>query len=195
MASITPAISVLSALEGLNEATASFKPLVMPMAVAILVGLFATQRFGTETIGRAFGPVMLAWFFVIALLGAAAIARHPAVLAAVDPRYAVVYLAHAGAGGILVLGGVFLCITGGEALYADMGHFGKQSIRRSWYFIVLPALLLSYAGQTAFMLGRAAARVIRSSSLRRAGLCIRWWCWPRSPPSSPARPSSPAPSR
>ena len=149
---ITPAISVLSALEGLNEVTASFKPLVMPMAVAILVGLFATQRFGTETIGRAFGPVMLAWFFVIALLGAAAIARHPAVLAAVDPRYAVVYLAHAGAGGILVLGGVFLCITGGEALYADMGHFGKQSIRRSWYFIVLPALLLSYAGQTAFML-------------------------------------------
>jgi KUP system potassium uptake protein len=149
---ITPAISVLSALEGLNVVTDSFKPFVMPMAVAILVGLFAGQRFGTEKIGRAFGPVMLAWFVVIAVLGGVAIAHHPAVVAALDPRYAVDFLRHAGATGFLVLGGVFLCITGGEALYADMGHFGKASIRRSWYIIVLPALLLSYAGQTAFLL-------------------------------------------
>jgi len=149
---ITPAISVLSALEGVNVVTSAFKPFVMPAAVAILVGLFAAQRFGTEKIGRAFGPVMLLWFIVIAALGAAGISRHPGVLAAIDPRYAVGFLAHSGSVGFLVLGGVFLCITGGEALYADMGHFGKGPIRWSWYAVVLPALLLSYAGQTAFLL-------------------------------------------
>lgn len=151
---ITPAISVLSALEGLNVVTDSFKPFVMPIAVAILVGLFAAQRFGTESIGRLFGPVMLLWFLVIATLGVAAIAHHPAVIAALDPRHAINFLRHSGSVGFLVLGGVFLCITGGEALYADMGHFGKASIRRSWYFIVLPALLLSYAGQTAFLMDK-----------------------------------------
>jgi KUP system potassium uptake protein len=151
---ITPAISVLSALEGVNVVTASFKPYVMPAAVAILVGLFAAQRYGTEKIGRAFGPIMVIWFLVIALLGATAIAKHPGVIAALDPRYAVGYLAHAGRVGFMVLGGVFLCITGGEALYADMGHFGKGPIRLAWYAIVLPALLLSYAGQTAFMMDK-----------------------------------------
>jgi KUP system potassium uptake protein len=149
---ITPAISVLSALEGINVATASFKPFVMPMAVAILIGLFATQRYGTEKIGRAFGPVMMLWFIVIALLGVSAIAKHPGVLIAVDPRYAIEFLRHSEKDGLLILGGVFLCITGGEALYADMGHFGKSPIRLSWYLIVLPALLLSYAGQTAYLL-------------------------------------------
>ena len=151
---ITPAISVLSALEGLNAVTASFKPYVMPMALVVLIALFATQRFGTEKIGRAFGPVMLLWFCVIAALGVAAISHHPAVVAALDPRYAISFLTHAGSVGFLVLGAVFLCITGGEALYADMGHFGKTSIRRSWYIIVLPALLLSYAGQTAYLLDK-----------------------------------------
>src|SRR5580692_6822361 len=149
---ITPAISVLSALEGLNVVTDSFKPFIMPIAVVILIGLFAAQRFGTEKIGRAFGPVMLLWFLVIAALGMAAIVRHPSVVAALDPRYAVEFLRHSGGSGILVLGGVFLCITGGEALYADMGHFGKASIRRSWYLVVLPALLVSYAGQTAYLM-------------------------------------------
>jgi KUP system potassium uptake protein len=149
---ITPAISVLSAIEGVNVATDALKPFVMPMAVAILVGLFVSQRFGTQRIGRAFGPVMLLWFIVIALLGLFAIARRPEVLAALDPRHAVDFLRHAGGRGLLVLGGVFLCITGGEALYADMGHFGKGPIRWSWYSIVLPALLLSYAGQTAFVM-------------------------------------------
>jgi KUP system potassium uptake protein len=152
---ITPAISVLSALEGVNVATATLKPLVMPAAVVILVVLFATQRFGTERIGRAFGPVMLLWFIVIAALGVAAIAHHPGVLAAIDPRYALGFILHSGGRGLLVLGGVFLCITGGEALYADMGHFGKGPIRWSWYSIVLPALLLSYAGQTAFLMDKA----------------------------------------
>jgi KUP system potassium uptake protein len=151
---ITPAISVLSALEGINIITPSVKPFIMPAAVAILVSLFAAQRYGTEKIGRAFGPVMLIWFLVIALLGGAAIFRHPAVIVAIDPRYAINFLRHSGSTGVLVLGGVFLCITGGEALYADMGHFGKAPIRRSWYLIALPALLLSYAGQTAFLLDK-----------------------------------------
>src|SRR5882762_4374501 len=127
---ITPAISVLSALEGLNVVTDSLKTFIMPMAVVILIALFAAQRFGTEKIGRAFGPVMLLWFLVIADLGMTAIVRHPSVVAALDPRYAVEFLRHSGGSGLLVLGGVFLCITGGEALYADMGHFGKASIRR-----------------------------------------------------------------
>jgi KUP system potassium uptake protein len=151
---ITPAISVLSALEGVNVATDSFKPYVMPMAVLILIVLFTTQRFGTEKIGRAFGPIMLVWFVVIAVLGVSAILRHPEVLAALDPNHAVRFMTHAGGHGLLVLGGVFLCITGGEALYADMGHFGRGPIRLSWYTIALPALLLSYAGQTAFVMDK-----------------------------------------
>jgi len=151
---ITPAISVLSALEGVNAATDTLKPFVMPAAVVILVTVFAAQRFGTQSIGRAFGPVMLLWFAVIAVLGLAAIARHPQVLAALDPLCAVRFLVHSGNRGFLVLGGVFLCITGAEALYADMGHFGKGPIRWSWYSIVLPALLLSYAGQTAYLMDK-----------------------------------------
>src|SRR5277367_2325437 len=151
---ITPAISVLSALEGVNAVTDTFKPFVMPVAVVVLLVLFSAQRFGTEKIGRAFGPVMMLWFVVIAVLGAASILKHPAVVAAVDPRYAIRFMAASGRAGFLVLGGVFLCITGGEALYADMGHFGKTPIRRSWYMVVLPALLLSYAGQTAFLIDK-----------------------------------------
>ncbi|HEY6452052.1 MAG TPA: KUP/HAK/KT family potassium transporter [Steroidobacteraceae bacterium] len=151
---ITPAISVLSALEGVNVVTDSLRPLVMPAAVGILLALFALQRLGTERIGRAFGPIMLLWFIVIALLGAAGIARHPVVWTAIDPRHAIDFLAHNRAVALLVLGGVFLCITGGEALYADMGHIGKGPIRWSWYVIVLPALLLSYAGQTGLVLER-----------------------------------------
>jgi KUP system potassium uptake protein len=155
---ITPAISVLSALEGVNVVTNDLKPFVMPMAVVILLVLFSAQRFGTEKIGRAFGPVMMLWFLVIALLGIASILKHPQVIAAVDPRYAVRFMMASGRAGFLVLGGVFLCITGGEALYADMGHFGKGPIRRSWYAIVLPSLLLSYAGQTAFLLDQGTVR-------------------------------------
>lgn len=151
---ITPAISVLSALEGVNAVTSTFKPFVMPAAVVILLCLFASQRFGTEKIGRAFGPVMTLWFIVIATLGLVSIARHPGVVAALDPRYAVRFIVESGSAGFWVLGGVFLCITGGEALYADMGHFGKGPIRYSWYGIVLPSLLLSYAGQTAFLIDK-----------------------------------------
>src|SRR3984885_14005256 len=138
---ITPAISVLSAVEGVNVVTDALKPFVMPIAVTILIMLFAAQRFGTEKIGRAFGPIMLLWFIVIAVLGLSGIARNPHVLVAIDPRYAVEFLSHSGKVGFLILGGVFLCITGAEALYADMGHLGRAPIRQSWYWIVLPALL------------------------------------------------------
>ena len=149
---ITPAISVLSAVEGVNVATDALKPFVMPIAVGILIVLFAAQRFGIQKIGQAFGPIMLSWFIVIALLGLAGIARNPHVLAAVDPIHAIGFLAHSHGVGFVVLGAVFLCITGAEALYADMGHLGRGPIRRSWYCIVLPALLLSYAGQTALLM-------------------------------------------
>ncbi|WP_158912555.1 KUP/HAK/KT family potassium transporter [Caulobacter sp. S45] len=149
---ITPAISVLSALEGVNIVTSAMKPFIMPLAVVILFGLFVLQKFGTAIIGRAFGPIMLVWFVTIAVLGVGGIVRRPDVLAAVFPGYAISFLAHSGAVGPLVVGGVFLCITGGEALYADMGHIGRFPIRLSWYAVVLPALLLSYAGQTALLI-------------------------------------------
>jgi len=155
---ITPAISVLSAVEGVNVVTSALRPFVLPVSVLILVVLFAAQRFGTERIGRAFGPVMLLWFIVIAALGLSGIVRYPAVVAAVDPRHAIAFLAHHGASGLLVLGGVFLCITGAEALYADMGHLGRGPIRRSWYALVLPSLLLSYAGQTALLIEHGTIR-------------------------------------
>jgi KUP system potassium uptake protein len=150
---ITPAISVLSALEGLNVATDIFKPHVVSMAVVILFGLFAVQSRGTAQIAKAFGPVMLLWFAVIAALGVAGISRYPAVIAAVDPRYGIALLTGHGWSGIAVLGGVFLAMTGGEAMYADLGHIGRNPIRTSWYGIVLPALLLNYAGQVALYLG------------------------------------------
>jgi KUP system potassium uptake protein len=150
---ITPAISVLSALEGLNVVTDVFKPHLVSIAVAILFGLFAIQSHGTARISQASGPVMLLWFAVIAALGVAGISRYPAVIAAVDPRYGIALLTGHGWSGIAVLGGVFLAMTGGEAMYADMGHIGRNPIRTSWYAIVLPALLLNYAGQVALFLG------------------------------------------
>jgi KUP system potassium uptake protein len=149
---ITPAISVLSALEGLNIATPAVKPYVLPAAVVILVALFAIQPQGTARIGKAFGPIMCLWFLAIAVLGIAGIARHPTVLAAVNPLYGLRYLFSNGYASFLVLGGVFLCVTGAEALYADMGHFGSRPIRVAWSGIVLPSLLLNYAGQSAIVL-------------------------------------------
>lgn len=153
---ITPAISVLSALEGVNVVTSQLKPYIMPAAVVILIALFGVQRFGTSKIGALFGPTMLVWFVVIAALGVSGVLRNPAVLSAVDPRLALDFMRHGGPGALLVLGGVFLCITGGEALYADMGHFGKWPIRGAWFFIVLPALLLSYAGQVGLLIEKGA---------------------------------------
>jgi KUP system potassium uptake protein len=149
---ITPAISVLSALEGLNIATGAVQPYVLPGAVAILIALFAIQPQGTARIGKAFGPVMSVWFLAIAVMGIAGIVRHPAVLAALNPFYGMHFLLSNGFASFLTLGGVFLCVTGAEALYADMGHFGSRPIRLTWSFIVLPSLVLNYAGQSALVL-------------------------------------------
>jgi KUP system potassium uptake protein len=152
---ITPAISVLSSVEGLRLAAPSLEPYVLPASVLILVALFAIQPRGTGWIGRTFGPIMASWFVVIGVLGIAGIVRHPEVLAAFDPRWAIDYLGSGGATAFSVLGGVFLCVTGAEALYADMGHFGVRPIRFAWASIVFPSLVLNYAGQTALVLGGA----------------------------------------
>jgi len=152
---ITPAISVLSALEGLKLVAPSFNPYVLPAAVAVLIGLFAIQPQGTAKIGGAFGPIMALWFVVIGALGVWGIAQHPAVLWALDPRHGIEYLFSGGATSFLVLGGVFLCVTGAEALYADMGHFGATPIRLTWSALVFPCLVLNYAGQGALVLGGA----------------------------------------
>src|SRR5580693_1214751 len=149
---ITPAISVLSALEGMEQIAPSLQPYVLPASVAVLFALFVVQPLGTAKIGRAFGPIMFVWFAVIAALGVYGIARHPGVVGAINPLYGISYLANGGAKGFFVLGGVFLCVTGAEALYADMGHFGKVPIRRAWNFVVFPSLILNYAGQAAIVL-------------------------------------------
>jgi KUP system potassium uptake protein len=150
---ITPAISVLSALEGIKDPLPSFTPYVLPLSVLVLLALFALQPLGTARIGALFGPIMAIWFVTIGILGLAGIARHPDVLAALDPRVGLSYLFGHGITGFLVLGGVFLCATGAEALYADMGHFGAKPIRLSWYGLVLPTLVANYAGQTAVLVG------------------------------------------
>ena len=146
---ITPAISVLSALEGLNMATPALQSYVVPAAVAILLALFAIQSRGTASVGRLFGPVMLTWFAVIPLMGLAGIVRHPGVFAALNPAYGLSYLSSNGMTGFLVLRAVFLCVTGAEALYADMGHFGAGPIKLAWFGVVFPSLILNYAGQAA----------------------------------------------
>ena len=154
---VTPAISVLSALEGLDMATPVFRPYILPIAVVILVGLFAIQPMGTQKIGKAFGPVMLFWFAAIALMGISGILHHPAIFAALNPLCGLSYAVTHGVTGFLVLGGVFLCVTGAEALYADMGHFGPRPIRLSWFAVVFPSLILNYAGQAAIVLDGAPA--------------------------------------
>jgi KUP system potassium uptake protein len=149
---ITPAISVLSALEGLEIAAPSLTHYVLPAAVLILLLLFAVQPLGTSRIGAAFGPVMLVWFVAIGALGVWGISREPGVLVALNPLYGLRLLATNGMRGFAVLGGIFLCVTGAEALYADMGHFGKSPIRFAWSWIVFPCLVLNYAGQSAIAL-------------------------------------------
>jgi len=149
---ITPAISVLSAIEGLQIATPVFRPYVVPLTVVVLIGLFLVQRFGTAKMGAAFGPVMIVWFLVIALMGVMHIIREPRVLAAIDPRHGFHFFLVNRMAGFLVLGSVFLVVTGGEALYADMGHFGVKPIRITWFSFVFPSLLLNYFGQGAFLL-------------------------------------------
>jgi KUP system potassium uptake protein len=154
---ITPAISVLSAVEGAAIFQPSLHPFVVPMSVSVLVLLFLFQQRGTGAVGAIFGPVTMLWFVVLAALGVHGIARHPGVLEALNPAWAVSFFLHHGRLGFFVLGGVFLVVTGGEALYADMGHFGAQPIRLAWFALVLPALLLNYFGQGALVLEDPAA--------------------------------------
>jgi KUP system potassium uptake protein len=154
---ITPAISVVSAVEGLSVATPAFEHWVVPITIAVLAGLFAIQSRGTGSVGKLFGPVIVVWFLVLAGLGAASIAQTPAVLAALDPRHALRFAWHFPVLTFLVLGAVFLAITGAEALYADMGHFGRAPIRLAWFGLVFPALMINYFGQGALALRDPAA--------------------------------------
>ncbi len=154
---ITPAISVMSAVEGLKVAAPSLGPFVIPLTVAILVGLFWFQHRGTGQVGMVFGPVTLVWFAVLAVLGLGSIVSYPGVLRALNPLYGAAFLAGTGLRGFLVLGAVFLVVTGAEALYADLGHFGRRPIRLAWYTVVFPALVLNYFGQGAAVLRDPAA--------------------------------------
>ncbi|MBI1779013.1 MAG: potassium transporter Kup [Proteobacteria bacterium] len=150
---LTPAISVLSAIEGLEIATPLFKPYIIPLTLVVLLVLFMVQKRGTDVVGAYFGPVMCIWFAVLALLGTLEIVQHPMILAAVSPTYAIGFLGEHGWKGFAALGAVVLAVTGAEALYADMGHFGSGPIRRAWIWLVFPALILNYLGQGALVLG------------------------------------------
>jgi KUP system potassium uptake protein len=154
---ITPAITVLGAVEGLKVATPLFEPYIVPVTVVILVAVFAIQRHGTHRVGGLFGPIMVVWFVSIALVGASWLVEHPVVLTAVNPQHALTFFRAHGWHGFAVLGAVFLVVTGGEALYADMGHFGKRPIRIAWFGLVLPSLLLNYFGQGALLLANPQA--------------------------------------
>jgi KUP system potassium uptake protein len=154
---ITPAVSVLSSVEGLNVATSAAQPFIIPITVGILVGLFFLQSRGTQRIGMLFGPVMALWFVTIAALGVYGIAMHPAVLWAINPAYIVTFFAHHGIAGIVVFGAIVLCVSGVEALYADMSHFGRKPIALGWTVLVFPALVLNYFGQGGLVLTDAGA--------------------------------------
>jgi KUP system potassium uptake protein len=149
---ITPAISVLSAVEGVKVVEPSLESMVVPITIVILVALFSIQRFGTHVVGRIFGPVMVVWFAVIALLGIAQVAPHPEILKAVSPHYGVEFFADHFGVAFIALGSIVLTITGAEALYADMGHFGRAPIRRAWFLVVFPALIVNYMGQGSLIL-------------------------------------------
>ena len=159
---ITPAISVLSAVEGLTVASPRLSPLVLPLTCGILVALFAIQRRGTGDVGKLFGPVMAVWFVTMAVLGIYHIIQRPEILAAVLPHHAVAFFLRRGIKSLLILGSVVLAVTGGEALYADMGHFGIHPIRRAWTFFVLPSLVLGYLGQGAMILRDPSPAVIEN---------------------------------
>lgn len=154
---ITPSLSVLSAVEGLELTTDKLHKFILPITVAVLIGLFSAQKRGTAKVGAIFGPAMLLWFATLAAIGLPWIARNPVVLGALNPLYAIRFFMHHQLHGFLLLGSVVLCVTGGEALYADMGHFGQLPIRVAWYVVVYPALLINYMGQGALLLSNPAA--------------------------------------
>ncbi len=169
---ITPSISVLSAVEGLEIAAPSVEHLVLPITVLILIGLFAVQRHGTHSIGRFFGPVMLVWFTTIGLLGLRAIISDPVVLTAINPMHAVDFISRHHRMALLVLGAVVLAVTGSEAIYVDMGHFGRKPIQRAWYLVALPCLLLNYFGQGAMLLSHPEA--VDNPFFRLAPEILQW---------------------
>src|SRR4051812_6091920 len=156
---ITPAISVLSAVEGLSVATHVFEDFIVPITIVILIALFLVQHRGTSGIGKIFGPIMIVWFTLIAVLGLPPIVKNPAILSALNPAYAYEFFAMHRFGSLLTLGSVFLAITGAEALYADMGHFGREPNRVAWFALVLPTLLVNYFGQGALLLANPETRV------------------------------------
>jgi KUP system potassium uptake protein len=170
---ITPAISVLSAVEGLERVSPRLSLVVVPLTCAILIALFAIQRRGTGDVGKLFGPVMAVWFLTMAGLGIYHIIQKPAILAALSPHYGAAFFYRNGAHSLLILGSVVLAVTGGEALYADMGHFGIRPIRLAWTYFVLPSLVLGYLGQGAIVLGNPAAEVIEHPfySMVPSGMC------------------------
>jgi KUP system potassium uptake protein len=170
---ITPCISVLGAIEGLTVATTRFEGAIVPITIVILILLFSVQRLGTGRVGVVFGPIMAVWFLVIAALGIRGIIMHPQILGAINPLHAFKFFVGNGGHGFLVLGAVFLCVTGGEALYADMGHFGRKPIRLAWFSLVLPSLLLNYFGQGALLLTRPDAKVNPFYYL-----CPNWMLYP-----------------
>jgi len=159
---ITPSISVLSAVEGLEVATPLFSPYVVPATVAILVGLFLVQRHGTTAIGSVFGPLMLVWFVTLAAVAVPWIVREPGVLAAIDPRYAIRFFIENRWTGLLVMGAVVLCVTGCEALYADMGHFGRRPIALAWQYFVFPCVMINYFGQGAVLISPGQAEAVKN---------------------------------
>ena len=154
---LTPAISVLSAVEGLELGTSVLHPYVLPIAVVVLVLLFAFQQQGTATVGALFGPICVVWFCTLAAAGITGIVQAPAILHAINPAHALAFVTQHGVASFIVLGAVLLAFTGAEALYADMGHFGKQPIRRAWFALVFPALALNYLGQGALLIVRPEA--------------------------------------
>ncbi len=154
---ITPAVTVLGAVEGLEVVTSSFQPYIVPIALVVLVGLFSVQRFGTGRVGIVFGPIMVAWFLALALLGVRGIVMAPQILQALSPHHAVAFMVNHGRIAFVVLGAVFLAVTGAEALYADMGHFGAGPIRRAWFIVVFPGLMLNYLGEGGLLLANPAA--------------------------------------
>jgi KUP system potassium uptake protein len=166
---ITPAISVISAVEGLAIATEKIKPFVIPLTLGILAGLFALQSKGSAALGKWFGRVMLVWFATLAVLGIHQIALHPTVLAALNPLEALYFLGHDGWHGLIIMGSVFLVVTGGESLYADLGHFGRPTIARAWTFVVCPALMLNYLGQGALALSHPGDHAIRANPFFHMG--------------------------
>lgn len=175
---ITPAVSVLSAVEGLDVATPMLKPYIVPLTIIILIILFSFQKHGTGKVGRVFGAVTLVWFFCIALLGVPFIIKQPKVLSSFNPWHAVEFFQQNGTKGFVVLASVFLAVTGGEALYADMGHFGRRPIRLAWFSVVLPALMINYLGQGALLLGAPNSEVERLSANPFYNLAPSWALYP-----------------